>query len=38
MRDIPVSRMREACANPAGLSDEDSLNIALGFHDKETKQ
>ena len=38
MRDIPLSRMQEHCGNPANLSDTDALNIALGYHDTETKQ
>jgi hypothetical protein len=38
MQDIPLGRMHEPCINPANLSDNDALNVALGLHDGETKQ
>ena len=38
MTDIPLSRMKEECSNPANLSNQDALNVALGLHDKEIKQ
>ena len=29
LRDIPLARMQEPCANPANLSDDDALIIAI---------
>jgi hypothetical protein len=30
LQNIPLSRMHEECANPGGLSDADTLRIAIG--------
>jgi hypothetical protein len=38
MTDIPLPRMHEHCVNPANLSDDEALNVALGVYDKETTQ
>lgn len=38
LKDIPLARMWDECANPAGLSNTDALNVALGLLDSETKQ
>lgn len=29
IRDIPMSRMREECVNPAGLNNEETLMLAI---------
>jgi len=34
LRDIPLARMQEPCANPANLSDDDALIIAIEGDDE----